>query len=141
MAQPLFLLAVMLALAMQPSSSMLMKQALHSAKLDVSQYVAGRSMIINPCFVVLDDPATTFNFSPDQLTIAACNTYSCPYSLDGLAFSLAECSQSTHNNCPDDPAQDYIQRFKNTTNIVLLANLITFSDAKGGATMQLKDVQ
>jgi hypothetical protein len=68
-------------------------------------------MRVNPCYTVLNDPTSTFNFQPNKLTITtSCSTYDCQYSLDGFSFALGACTTQT-DSCPSpdsNPAETYI---------------------------------
>jgi hypothetical protein len=119
-----------------------MEQRAHRL-LDISQYVFGRIMIINPCYILLDDPTTTFKLAPLLLTITTpCSTHSCPYSLNSYDFTLGDCSQVATTPCSqEDPADDYIKSLGNTRELVLQANIVTLVDGKGKPTLQLKDIK
>lgn len=140
MSVPLSLLILTVIYFSSTANALTMSSIPHFAKVDISPYVFGRNMKVNPCYYAISDPKTTFSFKSNQLTITSCNTHACTYSLDGLSFALGSCSQVTKNDCPQDPANNYIKIFKETTGLVLLANIITFTNSKG-ATIQLSDIK
>ena len=115
-------------------------QVTHLRKIDVSQYIYGRRMIVNKCYAVLQDANTIFSFEPQILTIQTCSNHQCSYSIDGNNFKLGSCQAITDNKCSDDPAADYIDRFNRTATMILQANILTFVDSKGDATIQLRDI-
>jgi hypothetical protein len=82
------LLCIVFIIAIHPISSVRISSEQHKKGIDISQYVFGRNMIINPCYTVIDDPKTTFKFDPNQLTITACNTHKCSYTLESFSFYL-----------------------------------------------------
>ena len=109
-------------------------------KIDISKYIFGRRMIVNKCYAVLQDTNTIFSFDPQILTIQTCSNHQCSYSIDDHNFTLGSCQAITDNKCSDDPAADYIDRFSRTATMILQANILTFVDSKGDATIQLRDI-
>lgn len=97
-------------------------------------------MIVNKCYAVLQDANTIFSFEPQILTIQTCSNHQCSYSIDSYNFKLGTCQAITDNKCQDDPASDYIDRFNRTASMILQANILTFVDSKGDATIQLRDI-
>lgn len=100
-------------------------------------------MLINKCFHVFEDNTTLFQFQNNHLTITACNTHTCGFTLSGMNFTLGACTTTTSNSCSTDVAEKYIPYFQNTTHIKLQSNIMGFMQGEGNGekmNIQLRNV-
>ena len=96
----------------------------HEYTYNTWAFINGRKMYLSPCFTVISVPDTKdiFTWQPNNLHIAGpCGTGNCPFTLNGLNFTLGSCTGNLTSPCTG-----YINRIKTATRISLVSNLINF---------------
>jgi hypothetical protein len=84
------ILTILLGVAI-PIFSINIKAHDQTTQIEISKYVYGRTLTLNPCYKVFNDEITIFTIAPELLTIKTCNTHTCKFTLTGDAFHIISC--------------------------------------------------